>query len=149
MTRSYLVFLLSGRFFGVTLLGAIEILPWRRLRSVPLSYSHVEGLFDYRGTIYPVFNINQWLGIDRSGPIGFIAEEKAQSKDGQSIILLEENKVPFGIVADSVAKMTTLVEPAAISEQTRGIDAKYIKGIAYEDDHEILILDFERLLHAS
>jgi purine-binding chemotaxis protein CheW len=151
MISSYLVFLLSGRFFGVKLLGAIEILPLRRLRSVPLSYSHVEGLIDYRGTIYPVFNLSQWIGINRLVPTGFIAAAKAQAAGGQSIILLEENKVPFGIIVDSVSKMTKLEEPRpdGAFENIQGIETRYVKGIAYEDDHEILILDFERLLHAS
>src|SRR5574337_608203 len=101
MVSSYLVFILSGRLFGVKLLGAIEILPWRRARSVPLSYSYVEGLIDYRGVVYPLFNLSQRLGMSKSGPIGFTVEEKAQAAAGQNIILLEENKTPFGIIVDS------------------------------------------------
>jgi chemotaxis signal transduction protein len=73
MTSSYLVFLLSGKLFGVRLIGALEILPWRRSRVVPLSYDHVEGLIDYRGTIYPVFNLGRQLGVSKTGPIGFTA----------------------------------------------------------------------------
>jgi chemotaxis signal transduction protein len=131
------------------LLGAIEILPWRRSRPVPLSYSYAEGLIDYRGTIYPVFNLSQRLGLGRSGPIGFIAEEREQTGGGQSIILLEENKRPFGLVVDSVVKMSKLEEPASGLDKAQDIDPKYVKGIVYEDDQEILILDFERLLHAG
>lgn len=151
MMSSYLIFVLSGRLFGVKLLGAIEILPRRRSRPVPLSYSYVEGLIDYRGTIYPVFNLSQRLGLSSPGPIGFTAEEKTQAGGGQSIILLEENKVSFGIIADSVVKMTNQEEPgpSKAPEKTQGIETKYIKGILYEDDQEILILDFERLLHAG
>ena len=100
MINSYLVFLLSGRLFGVKLLGAIEILPWRRSRPVPLSYSFVEGLIDYRGVIYPIFNLGRQLGMGGPGPVAFPARETARS-----IILLEENKAPFGIIVDSVVKM--------------------------------------------
>jgi purine-binding chemotaxis protein CheW len=149
MTSSYLIFLLSGRLFGVRLIGAIEILPWRRSRPVPLSYSYVEGLIDYRGTIYPVFNLTQRLGVSKPEPIGFIAEPKERTTAGQSIILLEENGVPFGIIVDSVAKMTKLEEPASVPAKTTGIDPHYVKGTVYDDDQEIMILDFERLLHAG
>jgi hypothetical protein len=31
----------------------------------------------------------------------------------------------------------------------QGVGMKSVKEIAFEDDQEILILDFERLLHAS
>jgi len=149
MTSSYLIFLLSGRLFGVQLTGAIEILPWRRSRPVPLAYSYVEGLIDYRGTVYPVFNLAQRLGMSAPGPIGFVTGEKEQAGAGRSIILLEENKVPFGIIADSVVKMAPLEVPATPPEAAREIEAKYVKGTVVEDGQEIVILDFERLLHAG
>jgi len=141
MINSYLVFLLSGRLFGVKLLGAIEILPWRRSRPVPLSYSFVEGLIDYRGVIYPLFNLGR-LGM--GGPVAFPAGETTRS-----IILLEENKAPFGIIVDSVVKMAKLEAPSAVPKKIQGVEMNYIQGIVYEDDQEILILDFERLLHAG
>jgi purine-binding chemotaxis protein CheW len=149
MTSSYLLFLLSERLFGVKLVGAIEILPWRTARHVPLSYSYVEGLLDYRGTIYPVYNLVQRLDMGKPGPIGFTAEQQEPVGKGQSIILLEENKRPFGIVVDSVVKMTKLEEQIATPEKVQGIDPKYVKGFVYDEDQEIMILDFERLLHAG
>jgi len=149
MRNSYLLFLLSERIFGVKLVGAIEILPWRQPRPVPLSYSYVEGLLDYRGTLYPVHNLAQRLGLGRPGPIGFTAEQQAPARTGQSIILLEENKVPFGIVVDSVVRMTSLEDPVPAPNKVRGIDPKYVKGFVYEEDQEIMVLDFERLLNAG
>lgn len=146
MIHSYLVFLLSGKYFGVKLSGAIEILPWRRSRSVPLSYSSVEGLIDYRGAIYPIFNIGRRLGMSGSGPA---AGASAQAEAAQSIILLEVNKMLFGITVDSVVKMTKLEEPSAAPGKIQGMEEKYIQGVVYENDQEILILDFERLLHAG
>ena len=147
MTSSYLVFTLAGRLFGARLSGAIEILTHRQTRRVPLSYSYVEGLIDYRGAIYPVFNIAQRLGISAPTPIGFAAP--VRDTGGQSIILLEERKIQFGILVDSVARMAKLDDPAGADAQAKGIDSKYLKGVVLDDDQEILILDFERLLHAG
>ena len=149
MTSSYLVFRLSERFFGVKLLGAIEIVPWRAPRPVPLSYPHIAGLIDYRGTLYPVIELGRRLGMNKQEPIGFAAGNPEQTNSGQSIILLEEKRTRFGIIVDVVVKMTTLEEPTMAPETTPGVDPKYVKGIVFEDDQEILILDFERLLHAS
>jgi purine-binding chemotaxis protein CheW len=149
MKSSYLLFLLSEQLFGVKLVGAIEILPWRPCRRVPLSYSYVEGLMDYRGTVYPVHNLAQRLGLGKAGPIGFITGQDEPAMKGQSIILLEENSVPFGIVVDSVMRMMNLEEPVAAPEKVRSVDPKYVKGFSYEEDKEIMILDFERLLHAD
>ncbi len=149
MKSSYLLFLLAEQLFGVKLLGAIEILPWRPSRRVPLSYSYVEGLQDYRGTIYPVHNLAQRLGLRKPGPIGFTAGQLKPAAGEQSIILLEENSMPFGIVVDSVIGMMSLDGPTAAPEKVRGLDPKYVKGFSYEEDQEIIILDFERLLHAD
>ena len=149
MISSYLIFHLAGRLFGVKLLGAIEILPWRRSRFVPLSYSYVDGLIDYRGTIYPVFNLTQWLGLSTPGPIGFTAKETEQTVAGRNIILLEENKMPFGIIVDGVAKMAKLEDATLAPGKAQGVDPADVKGIAYEDDQEIVILNFERLFHAG
>jgi purine-binding chemotaxis protein CheW len=149
MMSRYLLFLLFEQMFGVKLQGAIEILQWRPTRKVPLSYSYVEGLLDYRGTLYPVHNLAQRLGLTQPGPIGFTAEQKDPLTAGRSIILLEENNTPFGIVVDSVMRMTNLEEPVAAPEKVRGIDPKFVKGFAFEEDQEIMILDFERLLHAG
>ncbi len=149
MTCSYLVFLLAGKLFGARLIGAIEILPWRRARAVPLSYSYVEGLIDYRGNLYPVFNLAQRLGISKPGPIGFTAQEQERPEAGRSIILLEENSVPFGIIVDTVVKMAKIEEPISAPAKTPGIDPQYVKGTVFEDEREIMILNFERLLHAG
>ncbi|HSQ78515.1 MAG TPA: chemotaxis protein CheW [Nitrospirota bacterium] len=149
MKSSYLLFLLAERLFGVKLVGAIEILPWRPSRRVPLSYSYVEGLLDYLGTVYPVHNLAQRLGVGKPGPIGFAAGQNESTSKGQSIILLEENSVPFGIVVDSVMRMMSLEEPVTAPEKVRGVDPKYVRGFSHEENQEIMILDFERLLHAD
>ncbi len=149
MTINYLLFLLSGRLFGVKLDGAIEILPWRPSRRVPLSYLYVEGLLDYRGVVYPVFNIAQQLGMVKPGQAGSTAGEPAGARSGQSIILLEVKNNPFGIVVDSVVKMTPLTGPVAGTAKPRGVDPKFIQGLVFEGDREIMILDGERLLHAG
>ncbi len=150
MTASYLLFLLAERVFGVKLSGAKEIFPWRRPRPVPLAYSYVEGLIDYRGTIYPVFNLEQRLGLKRTGPIGFAAKEPAVAPlKGRSIILLEEKNVPFGVIVDSVVKMASIEEPMEAPKKVQDIDPKYVKGIMKSEGQDVVIIDFERLLHAG
>ncbi len=149
MMSRFLVFSLAGRLFGVRLSGAIEILPWRPARRVPLAYSYVDGLIDYRGTIYPVFNLAQRLGLSKPGPIGFIAEKQEPSAPGQGIILLEENKVPFGIVVDGVTKMVSLEDQSISPAKVPGIDPHLTRGVVFDDGQEVAILDFERLLHAG
>ena len=151
MTNNYLLFRVADRLLGVKLQGAIEILPWRRSRPVPLAYSYIEGIMEYRGTIYPVFHLAQVLGLTRTGPIGFTANAPAgeEPPKGQSIILLEEGGRPFGITVDSVVKMAHLEDPKELPAESKGIDRKMVKGIQFDDDQEITLLNFERLFHAG
>jgi chemotaxis signal transduction protein len=151
MTNNYLLFRVAERLLGVKLQGAIEILPWRRSRPVPLAYSYIEGIMEYRGAIYPVFHLAQVLGLSRTGPIGFTAHAPADDelRKGQSIILLEEGGKPFGITVDSVVKMVRLDDPKSLPAESKGIDMKLVKGIQFVDDQEITLLNFERLFHAG
>ena len=151
MMNNYLLFRIAERLLGVKLQGAIEILPWRRSRPVPLAYSYIEGIMEYRGAIYPVFHLALVLGLSRTGPIGFTAQapEGDELRKGQSIILLEEGGKPFGITVDSVVKMARLEDPKDLPAESKGIDMKLVKGIQFDDDQEITLLNFERLFHAS
>jgi len=148
MKSNYLLFLAAGKLFGARLVGAIEILSWRRPRVVPLSYNYVDGLIDYRGAVYPVFNLVLRLGLTKPGPIGFAAEAQEQGDAGRSIILLEENKVPFGIVVDTVVKMAMMEDPSGAMVTAAPVDPQFVKGIVQDDSHDVVILDFERLFHA-
>ena len=147
MTSNYLLFRLGEQLFGVRMQGAIEILPWRRSRPVPQSYTYVEGILDYRGTIYPVFYLSQLLGMPKQGTIGFTAPEAAPLK-GKSIILLQESDRPFGISVDSVVKMAQFEDPAGAMPD-KGVNANFVKGVQYDENQEIILLSFERLFHAG
>ncbi len=148
MMNNYLLFRIAERLFGVKLQGAIEILPWRRARPIPLAYSYVEGVMEYRGAIYPVFHLAQLLGLSRPGPIGFTAVGEAEPK-GQSIILLQEGDRLFGITVETVVKMARMEDPAEPPADIKGINPKLVKGTRIEDDQEIILLNFERLFHAG
>jgi len=87
--------------------------------------------------------------MSKPGPIGFIVEEKDLSKVSRSIILLEDNGVPFGIIVDNVVKMAKLEDPSKVLETSGDVETKFMKGIVVEDEQDIVILDFERLLYAG
>jgi purine-binding chemotaxis protein CheW len=148
MTNNYLLFRLGERLFGTKLLGALEILPWRRSRPVPLAYSYVEGIMDYRGTVFPVFRLALLLGLSQPGPIGFAAPE-SEPNEGRSIILLQERNMPFGITVDTVVKMSPLEDPHGRPSEVKGINPKLVTGVHHHDDQEIILLSFERLFNAG
>jgi purine-binding chemotaxis protein CheW len=149
MMSNYLLFQIAERLFGVKLQGAIEVVGWRRPRPVPLAYSFIEGVMEYRGTIYPVFNLSQLLDVSRPGPIGFTAASGDGQPKGESIILLQEGDRPYGITVDSVVKMARLEDPTDLPAEITGINSKLVKGVQMNDDQEIILLNFERLFYAS
>jgi purine-binding chemotaxis protein CheW len=145
MTDQYLIFLLGGMLFGVRLDGAVEIVPWRQARKVPRAYSYVEGILDYRGTIYPIFDPAPALELRAApGSIGFTAEEHRRGPR-ESIIFLRAGDAPFGISVDKVVKMMRVDEVLPPPDESV-VKSHYVKGLAYDEGQEIVILDFERLL---
>jgi purine-binding chemotaxis protein CheW len=149
MMQNFLLFRIGERLFGVRLQGAVEIVPWRRPRPVPLSYTYVEGVNDYRGTIYPVFNLAQLLGLSHQAPIGFTAPDGDMGKSGSSIILLRESDRSFGVTVDAVVKMAKLDDAPDEKIEVKGLDTQLVKGVRYDDDQEIILLSFERLFYAG
>lgn len=149
MTASYLLFELKERLFGVKLTGALEIVAWRRTRRVPLGYPHVEGLLDYRGVLYPVFDLPRLLGIANQDPIGFTAAAAADGKRTSSIILLREEGNAFGITVDAVVKMAQYDDAPGDAAAVKGIDPRLVSAVRYEEDREIILLNFERLFHGG
>ncbi len=149
MTGNYLLFRLGDRLFGLPMEGALEILPWRKSRTVPLSYSYVEGLMAYRGAIYPVFQLAQLLGLPKSGAIGFTASDAPAPAKDRSIVLLRQGDRQFGVSVDSVVKMAKLEHPDDQVADIKDIRSSLIKGRGFDDDQEIILLNFERLFHAG
>ena len=149
MMQNFLLFRIAERVLGVRLQGAVEIVPWQRPRQVPLSFTYVEGVRDYRGTIYPIFNLAQLLGISRPGPIGFTAQAGEPGKSESSIILLREGDRPFGITVDAVVKMTKLDDAPDEKIDVKGLDPLLVRAVRYEEDQEIILLGFERLFYAG
>ncbi len=148
MMHDYLLFRIGERLFGVTMQGAVEIVPWRRARPVPLAYSYVEGLLDYRGVLYPVFHLPTLLGLSPAGPIGFTAKQ-ADPPPGRSIILLREGDKPFGITVDTVLRMARLDDAERRPPEAKGLNPQLLQGLQFMDDLEIILLSFERLFHAG
>lgn len=149
MTGNYLLFRLGERLFGLPMEGALEIVPWRRSRPVPLAYSYVEGLISYRGEVYGVYQLSQLLGLPKPGPIGFAAAEAPAPGKDRSIILFREGERRFGIAVDSVVKMTKLEPSDEQAADIAGVQSHLIKGRSFEDDQEIILLSFERFIHAG
>ena len=150
MMQNFLLFRVGERIFGVKLEGAVEIVPWQRPRRVPLSYSYVDGIRDYRGAIYPIFDLVRLLGLSRSGPIGFTAAADGEAGRGDSsIILLREADRPMGITVDAVVKMSRLDDAPDEKINVKGVDAQFVKGVRYDEDQEIILLSFERLYYAG
>ncbi|MDA8099703.1 MAG: chemotaxis protein CheW [Nitrospiraceae bacterium] len=148
MTSNYLLFRLGERLFGVRMQGAVEILPWKKSRRVPSSLSYVEGIMDYRGELYPVFQLAQLLGIPQPGPIGFTASEQAPVR-GRSIILLREGSRSFGITVDLVVKMARLEDSVEQPAEIKGINPQLLAGVRMDEDQEVILIHFERLFNAG
>jgi chemotaxis signal transduction protein len=83
------------------------------------------GLVDCRGTIYPGFNLFQWLGLSRPKSFDFNAAEKKQIVSGQSISLLEERNMPFGMIVGGVARMAMLEESLTVPGKANRVDSRY------------------------
>ncbi len=80
---------------------------------------------------------------------GFTAPDGDAGGNNGSIDLLCEGDWPFGIGADAVVKMAKCDNATDEKVDVRGIDVQFVRGVRYEEDQEIILLNCERLFYAG
>ncbi len=139
--EQYLGFHLGERTYAVEILRVRELRAWTGATRVPQVPGFVRGVINVRGTITPVIDLRERLGM------------AAREYDGATTVILVQllsdgKERVMGLVADSLADVYELrseeIQPPP--EYGVAIDVDYIKGLAEGGAGTLLILDVDRLL---
>ena len=112
-----------------------EIIRLADITSVPRAPSHVQGIISLRGTILPIFDLRQLLGLPDSKP----------GKNGR-ILVVSLEAGPIGIIVDAVTEVVRLkeaeLEPPPV---TTNLETDHIKGLGRYKGRLIILLDLEKV----
>ncbi|MBI2986299.1 MAG: purine-binding chemotaxis protein CheW [Deltaproteobacteria bacterium] len=127
-------FLLASEKYGVESSYVREIYPLKELTPVPCTPSFVLGIINVRGQILSVIDIKKFFDLPEKG-----------LTDLNKVIILRNDKMEFGILADVVLDVRAILkeEIQPPLPTLTGIREEYLIGITRE---RVVILDAEKLL---
>ena len=130
-------FCLGEEEFGFDIFKVKEINKMMEMTKVPNSPPSVKGVINLRGTVTPVIDMRDKLGMI----------EKEYDKDTR-IIVVESNEKNIGFIVDEVREVLRINSNIIESppEMVSGINSEYITNIAKLDDRLLILIDIEKIL---
>ena len=126
------VFNLGVEQYGINISYAQEIIRIPKFTRIPNVPQFVEGVFNLRGKVIPVFDLKKRFGIDQT-------ERGIDSR----LLILELDGMNAGIVVDDVSEVIRIEEQSIqnLSDEIVDISKNSIEGITLIDQRIIIILN--------
>lgn len=123
--------------YSVDIMSVREIRGWTHTTSLPHSPSFVRGVINLRGTVLPVLDLDQRLGLPKSEPC-----------DRNVIIVIDTGGRSVGLRVDAVSDILSLPVDAlkAPPDVTNGEDETFLKALTIIEDRMVRVLDLTSLL---
>jgi purine-binding chemotaxis protein CheW len=127
-------FLLSNEHYAIESRYLREAYPIKDFTPLPCTPPFVLGLINVRGQIISVIDIKKFFDLPERG-----------ISDLNKVIIIHDEKIEFGILADSVVGVRNIaVSDIGVPLPTlTGVREEYLRGIA---ENHVVILDAGRLL---
>lgn len=123
--------------YSVDIMSVREIRGWTPTTSLPHSPAFVRGVINLRGTVLPVIDLDQRLGLPASEPI-----------DRNVIIVIDVAGRSLGLRVDAVSDILSLPvnalrPPPDIADEA---EDTYLKALTIIEDRMVRVLDLSTLL---
>lgn len=136
--NKFLTFKVGGQFFALPLLEVKEVIPKPEVISMPGTPPQFEGMFNLRGQIIGVFNLQKKM----------TSQSDLKPSGKQIVIVIEKEDLCAGMIVDEVSKVihTTSDQiseaPIAVSETA----SASICGVIQHEKELIQLLDLSSVL---
>lgn len=141
VSGQYLTFELAGEQYGMDILRVQEIRGWSTVTPIPNTPDCVQGVLNLRGTVVPIIDLRQRLGMPRVeyGPTTVIVVSNVIS-DGRERLV--------GLVVDAVSDVCDVSAEDARPTPDFGtsVDVRYMHGMAAIGNRMVVLLDIDRLM---
>ena len=143
LAGKYLVFVLQTERFAIPLNQVVEIIKPLPLTPVPHSSSFLQGIFNLRGLIVPLYDLRRLL---------FQQEENHQSMDISAVryVLLKSGRLVLAVSCDRLEGIIPIdaAQCEGLPRQIRGISPSFLSGRVADkaSEKDFLILNLEGIL---
>lgn len=129
-------FKLHDEEYGVSILNVQEIHNLTDITRVPFSADFIKGVINLRGSVLPVIDLKQRLGLAES-----------EYTDKTRIITVHVGDLLVGMLVDAVTEVLTInSKPIDTKKAINEKDIKYISGIGNIDGRLIIMLNLHEIL---
>jgi purine-binding chemotaxis protein CheW len=142
--EKYLSFFVGAEEFAIGVLSVREIMGVLDITAVPQTPPYVKGIINLRGKVVPVVDLRLKFGM-----------EPAEYTKRTCIIVVdvsgEAGRLLMGVVVDSVSEVLNVAnaEIESAPDFGEGVAIPYLLGIAKCKGKVKLLLDIEKVLHAT
>ncbi len=134
--EKYLTFRLANEEFGVEIHRIREIVGMIGITRVPRAPKHVSGVINLRGSVIPVLDLRERLGLERR-------EKSHASCIMVACLRVRDRNLNVGIVVDSVSEVLEInpdeIEPAP--SFTTEVESGVVEGIGKVGERVIMLLN--------
>lgn len=139
-TQQFLTFSLCDQEFGIEILRVQEIKNYSRVTPIPNSPPNVKGVMNLRGTVIPIVDLRNTLGMS-----------SAEYDKFTVIIVVNIDSRIVGLVVDAVSDVmdvnqTDIEVPPSLSSDA---NVSVVNGIAKAGDRLITILNISKLINVE
>lgn len=139
-TDEYLTFRLGEEDYGIDILRVQEIRGYEAVTRVPNQPIHVKGVLNLRGSIVPIFDLRERLGM----PV------REYDKETVVIVIATKDFIgerSLGIIVDEVSDVLHAESTHVKNAPDFGarLDTDYISGLASSGDRMIMLLNADKL----
>ena len=137
----YSILGISEQNFAVEITNMKEVIPMPRITPVPNVHRSILGVFNLRGQIHSIIDFRALLKLEMN-----------EVNEKNFIVLLEYDKLQFGVLVDRVLDVTKL-ESGKIQVPTRELSPQYIQYLNGYYEHKkmgvIYLLDLPAILQSK
>lgn len=132
-----LTFRLADQEYSLDIMSVREIRGWTRTTPLPHAPSYMKGVINLRGTVLPVMDLAQRLGL-----------EPREHNDRNVIIVVSHNQSMTGLLVDAVSDIVALTtdELQPPPEMQAGSEPNVIRSLTLISDRMIRVLDLDSIV---
>ncbi len=152
---SIIIFEVGWEQFAIDLLDAKEIVQEGHVRRLPRSLDFIEGIYNYRGDIIHIINLQKKLNLNNYR-LYKVKDESLMLGNGDSkkkcIVIANINGMNIGFMVDRIVNIAhvgnkELMGLSPIFQTSIGVE--YIKGIVKFQDRPRILINLNKILSDS
>ena len=131
----FIVFRIHGEEFGIELDRVFEIINPQKAIPCPGTPEYIKGIFNLRGTVVPLMDLRQRLGV-------------TPSPENEKIIVVYMHHEKVGLLVDTIEEITNIDEEQIASPPSlfKGLKPEYLLGVGKLSDRLIIILNMDAMM---